>query len=75
MFLGEFGAYDKAAMDSRTRYLQAIVRAAEQRDWAWAYWQFDSDFLLYDVAKEQWVQPVLNALIPREGREGEGVGP
>jgi endoglucanase len=67
LFLGEFGAYDKAAMDSRTRYLQAITRAAEERDWAWAYWQFDSDFLLYDVDQDQWVQPVLNALIPREG--------
>ena len=67
LFLGEFGAYDKAAMDSRARYLNAVARAAEARGWAWAYWQFDSDFILYDVPKEQWVQPILDALIPKKG--------
>jgi endoglucanase len=64
IFLGEFGAYDKAPMDSRVRYIGAVARAAEARGWSWAYWQFDSDFILYDVARDQWVQPILRALIP-----------
>jgi endoglucanase len=65
LFLGEFGAYDKASMESRTRYLNVVARAAEQRGWAWAYWQFDSDFILYDVQSERWVEPILQALIPK----------
>jgi endoglucanase len=64
VFLGEFGAYDKAPMDSRARYTAAVARAAEGLGWSWAYWQFDSDFVVYDVAKEAWVQPLLRALVP-----------
>jgi endoglucanase len=46
IFLGEFGAYDKALMDSRVRYTAAVARTAEELGWSWAYWQFDSDFIL-----------------------------
>jgi len=64
ILLGEFGAYDRADMASRARYTNAIARAAEARSWSWAYWQFDSDFIVYDMDKDQWVEPILNALIP-----------
>jgi endoglucanase len=64
LYLGEFGVYDKAEMPSRVRYLAFVVQEAERHGWSWAYWQFDSDFILYDVAKQQWVQPILNTLIP-----------
>ena len=64
IFLGEFGAYDKGPMDSRARYTAAVARAAEQRGWSWAYWQFDSDFILYDIPHDHWVEPIKNALVP-----------
>ncbi len=64
VLLGEFGAYDKAAMEARVRYLKAITRAAEDRGWSWAYWQFDSDFILWDMKRDAWVEPILNALVP-----------
>jgi endoglucanase len=64
MLLGEFGAYDKAPMDSRARYTAAVARAAEKLGWSWAYWQFDSDFVVYDIGKDAWVEPLLQALIP-----------
>jgi endoglucanase len=64
IFLGEFGAYDKAPMESRIRYISTAARTAESLGWAWGYWQFDSDFILYDMAKGQWVEPILKALIP-----------
>ena len=51
IFLGEFGAYDKAPMDSRVRYTSAVARAAESLHWSWACWQFDSDFILYDLGE------------------------
>jgi len=63
IFLGEFGAYDKADMDSRVRYISFVARTAEKCGFSWAYWQFDSDFILYDVNSEKWVQPIYNALI------------
>jgi aryl-phospho-beta-D-glucosidase BglC (GH1 family) len=62
IFLGEFGAYDKAPMESRVRYVNGVARAAEQRGWSWAYWQFDSDFILYDVTRGAWVEPIKTAL-------------
>ncbi len=65
IFLGEFGAYDRGPMDSRVRWTAAVARAAEARGWSWAYWQFDSDFILYDVKKEEWVAPIRDALIPK----------
>jgi len=65
IFVGEFGAYERGPMDSRARWTAAVARAAESRGWSWAYWQFDSDFILYDVKNEEWVAPILNALIPK----------
>ncbi len=32
--------------------------------WAWAYWRFDSDFIVYDIDRDGWVGPILKALIP-----------
>jgi endoglucanase len=65
LYLGEFGVYDKADMPSRVRYLGFVAREAERRGWSWAYWQFDSDFVLYDVPNGRWIRPLLEALIPR----------
>jgi endoglucanase len=64
ILLGEFGAYDKGEMESRVRYTAYVVRTAESLGWAWTYWQFDSDFIVYDMAKDDWVQPIWKALIP-----------
>ena len=65
VFLGEFGAYDRAPMDSRVRYTDAVARTAESFGWSWAYWQFDSDFILWDMKKDAWVEPIKNALVPK----------
>ena len=64
IFLGEFGAYDKAPMESRARYTECVARTAEKQGWSWAYWQFDGDFILWDMKAERWVEPILHALIP-----------
>ncbi|MDR3698985.1 MAG: glycoside hydrolase family 5 protein [Candidatus Sulfopaludibacter sp.] len=70
ILLGEFGAYDGggADMDSRVRYTSHVARTAESLGWAWTYWQFDSDFIVYDMAKDDWVRPIWRALIPEEGK-------
>ena len=62
IFLGEFGSYDKADMESRACYTAYVARTAERMGFSWAYWQFDSDFIVYDIDKGKWVVPILNAL-------------
>ena len=64
IFLGEFGAYDKADMDSRARWTSFVARQAEARKWSWAYWQFTNDFVLYDIPHHRWVEPIRQALVP-----------
>ncbi len=64
LYLGEFGAYSKADLDSRVRWTTYVARAAEARGMAWAYWEFASGFGVYDPATEAWRTPLLNALIP-----------
>jgi endoglucanase len=66
ILLGEFGAYDKGPIDSRARYTAFVARAAESLGWAWAYWQFDSDFIVYDIEQDRWVEPILRALVPKK---------
>jgi endoglucanase len=65
IYLGEFGVYEGADIDARARYTSFIARTAERLGWSWAYWQFDHDFALFQVASEQWVSPILDALVPR----------
>lgn len=67
LWLGEFGAYSTADMDSRVRWTATVRREAEARGFPWAYWEFGAGFGVYDRARETWRTPLLSALIP----EGE----
>ena len=64
IFLGEFGAYDRggSSIDERARYAATVRSATEAAGIPWAYWQFDSDFILYDIDRERWVEPIRDAL-------------
>jgi endoglucanase len=64
VLLGEFGAYDKAAMEDRVLWTSTVARTAEKNGFAWAYWQFSSDFLLYDFKANDFVKPILKSLVP-----------
>lgn len=64
LFLGEFGAYSKADMDSRALWTAYLARAAEERGFSWAYWEFCSGFGVYDPVNHKWVEPLHKALIP-----------
>lgn len=63
IFLGEFGAYNKADMDSRTRWTDAVARLAEEYGFSWAYWEFCSGFGVYDPEIATWREPLLQALL------------
>jgi endoglucanase len=64
LYLGEFGAYSKADMDSRARWAAFVARQAEARGMSWAYWEFCSGFGVYDKDRGVWRAPLLAALIP-----------
>jgi endoglucanase len=64
VYLGEFGVLETADIVSRTTYLGYIAQEAKRRGWSWAYWQFDHDFAVFDSSREQWVYPILRALMP-----------
>lgn len=67
ILLGEFGAYDKAPQEDRIQYTAAVARAAEKRGWAFTYWQFDSNFIVYDIDADRWNESIYRALVPEQG--------
>ena len=64
LFLGEFGAFRKADMESRARWTAFVAREAELRNISWCYWEFCSEFGVYDQNSEKWVSKLLQALLP-----------
>ena len=64
ILLGEFGAYDKSGtpMEQRVDYTRTVAREAERHGFAFAYWQFDSDFIAWDMSRDGWVEPIRHAL-------------
>ncbi len=64
IYLGEFGAYSAADMASRFTWTREVVRAAENRGFSWAYWEFASGFGAYDRQTQAWRPQLLNALQP-----------
>ncbi|HEV3261665.1 MAG TPA: glycoside hydrolase family 5 protein [Gemmataceae bacterium] len=63
LFLGEFGAYAGADMDSRACWMGAVAREAEQHGISWSYWEFGAGFGIYDPKAEAWHDPLLQALV------------
>jgi len=64
LYVGEFGSYGKAELDSRVRWTTAVRAEAERQGFSWAYWEFGAGFGIYDRAARSWRVPLLNALIP-----------
>ena len=64
LYLGEFGAYEAAPLVDRVAWTSFVAREAERLGWSWAYWQFDGDFVVYDIPRDRWVRPIREALVP-----------
>ncbi len=64
IYMGEFGSFQTGDMDSRVRWTQAMVQAANAHGFAWTYWEFCSGFGVYDPKTDQWREPLLHALLP-----------
>ncbi len=63
IYIGEFGAYSKADLDSRVLWTNFLARWLEQQGFSWAYWEFSAGFGIYNPANGQYLQPLLDALI------------
>lgn len=65
IYLGEFGVYDKAPAAARAAWSAHIAGTADRFGWAWAYWQFDHDFALFNSATHSWNPSLLRVLMRR----------
>ncbi|MGD0552185.1 MAG: glycoside hydrolase family 5 protein [Sedimentisphaerales bacterium] len=64
VYLGEFGSYEKADMDSRALWTKCIADEAVAHGFSFTYWQFTYNMAVYDRDSKTWVKPLLEALIP-----------
>jgi endoglucanase len=64
LILGEFGAINQADAASRQQWMGFVAREAEKRNIGWVYWEFCSQFGVYDCATRLWHGDLLKALIP-----------
>jgi endoglucanase len=63
VFLGEFGAFSKADMDSRARWTHFVAAEARRLGFSSAYWEFCSGFGAYDPQSGTWRSLLKNALL------------
>lgn len=63
VFLGEFGAYEKAGMDSRLRWTRFVAQEAQRLGLSHAYWEFCAGFGLYDRESAAWREPLKAAAL------------
>ena len=63
IYLGEFGAYEAAPMESRIRWTAAVKGEAESRKMSWSYWEFGAGFGAYDLRQNRWRDELLKALL------------
>ena len=66
IYLGEFGAYSRADMESRARWTRFVADEALKRKMGFAYWEFCSGFGCYDSGRNQWIEPLKQALLPEK---------
>lgn len=63
LHLGEFGAYYRADLNSRSKWTRTVRELAEKNGIGWAYWEFASGFGVFDPEAGQFRKPLLDALL------------
>lgn len=63
VFLGEFGVNGRVPEQYRESWIKAVRSEAEKNNFAWSYWEFASNFGVYDVKTKKWDSVLLAALI------------
>jgi endoglucanase len=63
LWLGEFGAYERAPYDSRVRYTRIVRDEVEKRGITWAYWELASGFGIWNPSTRTWRTELRDALV------------
>lgn len=63
VFVGEFGAFGKAAEASRVEFNRTMRDAMEARGMSWTYWEFAAGFGVYDPVSQRFRQSLLDSLL------------
>jgi len=63
VYMGEFGAGDKADPESRIAWTCAVRREAERHGIGWAYWDDGGSFKVYDAKARTWNAALRAALL------------
>ena len=61
--IGEYGAYEKADLASRSKWTTFLSRYFEQVKWSAAYWEFSAGFGIYNPKTKVTNQTLVNALL------------
>jgi endoglucanase len=64
MFIGEFGTFHRAPPDDRVAWTAHVRSTAEELGIPWCYWDFATDFGVYDANGRRWNERLLAALLP-----------
>lgn len=62
--MDEFGAITQADVQSRVKWTAFVAQKAEEFKIGWVYWEFCSEFKVYDCKNGLWDSELLKALIP-----------
>jgi endoglucanase len=62
IWVGEFGAYERAPYDARVRYTRTMRDEAEKRGFTWSYWEMASGFGIWNPANKTWRTELRDAL-------------
>ena len=61
--IGEFGAYNKADLKSRTLWTNFLARWFEEQGFSWAYWEFSAGFGFFNPANNRYTEELVDALL------------
>ena len=64
LIIGEFGTIQRAAPDDRAAWTAHVRATADELGIPWCYWDFATDFGLYDADTRRWNEPLRAALLP-----------
>jgi endoglucanase len=62
LVMTEFGSISSADAASRQKWTAFLAQEAENRNLGWVYWEFCSEFGVYDCEQKSWDQEMLKAL-------------
>lgn len=62
VFLGEYGAETTVAPVERIEWTADVTRALDEARIPWCYFNYAGGFATYDLARESWKMPLLEAL-------------